>query len=365
MSGKMNRYLTAAMLSLWTLAALAKPPPTTPALAGNWQPHMTAFAQVSARQQAVLSLPFAARVTALAVEPGASVAAGDELARFDAPLLRQHLAAWQQARREVVLAQKRLQMIRKNVKEHAITRREEMTGKQGVTEAEGRSELAWQTLAADLDLLNMSVSADTLDQRIDKLGVPAMARNLGSLRAPFAGVVTQRRAALGEQLAAGEAILELEALGRVYLDVGVPEASLILWQAGETHWRTQTAVIALQPVHGAPRYDADSGLWLLRFEADNPGLLLREGAWVEVQHLGVSTPIVWVPAAAVVSRGRKTWCIVQDEGQFKPVEVRVGPASTDGRIPVLKGIKPGVRVVTEGAYELLYRDLKELIKFVD
>lgn len=362
---QINRYLMAVILSLWTLVTLAGPVPTIPAVAGTWQPRETAFAHVSARQQAVLSLPFSARITALAVEPGARVTAGEELASFDAPLLRRHLAGWRQARRELVLARKRLQVLRESEKEHAITRRDLAVGEQAVAEAEGKAGLAWETLAADLDLIHVATDVKTLAQRVGKQGLQAVARDLGRLRAPFTGVVTERRTALGEQLNAGDPVLELEALDRVYLDAGVPQASLSFWQGGETRWQAITKVFALRPMEGAPRYDADTGLWLLRFAADNPDYLLPDDAWVEVEHLGAPEPVVWVPAAAVVARGGKTWCIVQDGEQFKPVEVRVGPLSSDGRIPVLTGIKAGTRVVTGGAYELLYRDLKELIRFED
>lgn len=191
-----------------------------------------------------------------------------------------------------------------------------------------------------------------------------MARALGSLMAPFAGIVTERRVTLGEQVEAGSPVLELEALEQVYLDVGVPQTSLPVWKAGETRWHAGAAQGLLEPLDGAALYDANSGLWLLRYLADNPDRVLRDGAWIEVEHVGVSVPVVWVPTAAVVARNGKTWCVVRDGDQFKPVEVEVGQA-VGGRVPVLSGIAAGDKVVTKGAYELLYRDLKELIKFVD
>ncbi len=359
-----KRCLIVVMLSLWIPAALAGPPPTTPAVAGTWQPRATAFARVSARQQAVLNLPFSARITVLLVEPGTRVQAGEELARFEAPLFRRHLAVWQQARREQALALERLQVLREGEKEHAITRRDLARGEQAVAETEGKARLAWETLAADLDLIHVTIDTGTLARRIGKQGLQAVARSLGRLRAPFAGVVTDRQAALGEQLAAGEPVLELEALDSVYVDVGVTETSLPVWQDGETHWQAGEEKIGLQPLEGVPLYDAGTGLWQLRFKTVNPGLVLRDGAWIEVEHVAAPQAVVWVPAAAVVARSAKTWCIVRDGDRFRPVEVRIGTA-TGERIPILSGIEAGSRVVSEGAYELLYRDLKDLIKFVD
>lgn len=289
---------------------------------------------------------------------------GEQLARFNAPLLRRHLADWHQARRELVLAHERLQMLREGKKEHAITRRELARGGQAVAKAEGKTRLAWETLAADLEHIHVASDDKVLVQRIEKQGLQDVARSLSSLRAPFAAVVTARRAALGEQLAAGDPILELESLDRVYVDAGIAEASLSVWQDGVTLWRVGTKKIELQPLDGVPIYDSSTGLWLLRFETDNPDLALRDGAWIEVEHRGASLPVVWVPTAAVVARDGKTWCIVQEADRFRAVEVRVGTAAAE-RIPILSGLEAGSRVVTEGAYELLYRDLKELIKFVD
>ena len=352
------------MLCLLPSLTAASQAVTALAVAGKWQASATALARVSARQQAVLRLPFAARIISLNDEPGARVAAGDDLASFDAPLLRRHLAAWKQALLEVRLSQKRLQVLRESESQRAITRRERVAGEQAVAQALGKSRMTWETLAADLDFLHVTVTEKVLETRLRKAGIATVARGIGRLKAPFTGLVTKRRVALGEQVNAGSPVFELETLQQVYLDVGVPEAALPFWRAGETRWYSGAAEGRLQPLDGAALYDAGTGLWLLRFKADNPGLVLRDGAWIEVSHTGAPKTVAWVPAAAVVARNRKTWCIRQQVGRFKAVEVQAGPA-VDGRTPILAGIAVGDRVVTEGAYELLYRDLKTLIKFVD
>lgn len=366
MFSRMGSMLKQVVLVLCLLPSLvaAKEPATAIAKAGHWQPTTTAFARVSARQQATLGLPFAARIVELVVEPGARVAAGDVLARFDAPLLRQHLAIWQQARLEVKLAMKRLQVLKESESQHAITRRELIAGEQAVAQAQGDSRMHWETLAADLDLLHIEIDEETLEARINREGLAKVARSLGRLRAPLAGIVTQRRVALGEQVEAGSPVFELEALDRVYLDAGVPQAALPIWKAGETYWRDGVARGQLIPLDGAALYDANTGLWLLRYQADNPDRVLRDGAWIRVEHLGAPEPVVWVPATAVVARNGKTWCIRKDGERFKPVEVEAGLAVAE-RIPIISGLAAGDTVVTEGAYELLYGDLKELIKFVD
>ncbi len=360
----MKRMVSMLVMGLWVAAVPAAPPASAPATAGSWRPAEEAFGRVSAPWQAVLRLPFAARITALKVEPGMRVKAGEELARFDAPLLRRYLADWQQARHAEAVARERLHLLQKGEKSHILPLRDLVQGEQALVEAQGKSRLAWEAVAADLDNLHLKAAAEPLAQRLDKEGAAAVARALGRLQAPFAGVVTKRQAALGEQLAAGEAVLELEALDSVYVDVEVAAASLPRWRKGESWGRAGEERIPLRPLDGVPLYDAATGLWRLRFQSDNPGLVLREGAWIEVEHLGAARAVVWVPASAVVARNGKSWCIVRKAGRFQPVEVRVGRAQGD-RLPVLSGIAAGTEVVTQGAYELLYRDLKELIRFVD
>ncbi len=149
------------------------------------------------------------------------------------------------------------------------------------------------------------------------------------------------------------------------MDVEIGEQALATWRSnGETRWRKGNDWIELQPSGGLPVYDAASGLWRLRFKTRNPDLSLRRGHWIEVEHLGPTRTVYWLPDSAVVSRNGRTWCVIDRDGHTHSVEVVVGPAR-NGRTPILSGIAPDDRVVTDGAYELLYRDIKDLIRFVD
>lgn len=358
------KILCAIALLLPASSAFAGQPKTTAAVAGLWRPQDLAFAHVIAQSQTILSLPFAARIVSLTVQPGTRVAAGETLARFDAPVLKRHLASWSQARRELTIARDRLTVTRQAEQNRAVTRRVLLDGKQAVAQAEGRVRMTWQTLAADFDILNVSADAKPLAQKMATLGLRKVAGGLSRLRAPFAGVVRTRRAAQGEQLIAGAPILELEAVDRVYLDVGVPEKALSRWRGGESRWHVGSKVIVLKRLDTAPRYDATTSLWLLRFAAENPDGRLQDGQWVQVTHRAAPRAVVWVPAAAVVARNGKSWCIVAEGATTSPVAIRAGPVE-NGRIPVFEGLRAGQRVVTEGAYELLYRDLKDLVSFVD
>ena len=345
--------------------AFAEASRAVPAEAGTWQPQHTAFGVVRTRRESTLRLPFSARITELPVEPGVRVAAGDVLVRFDAPSLHQHLQAWLDARRVHHFALERRRILRESLREHTATRHQVAQSEQTAAEAEAALRLAWETLAADLDVLNLPAEREKLARRVEEVGLAQTSQDLGRFRAPFAGIVVRRDASEGEQLAQGAAILDVEALDRVYIDVGVPRADLADWQAGQSRWDDGSSVVELQATPGAPRYDPGSGLWLLRFQTRSAEASTWDGAWVEVRHLGPAQPVAWVPRAAVVARNGRTWCVVEDERGVRPAPVRVGEVQGGERVPVLEGLAPGARVVTEGAYELLYRDLKELIRFED
>lgn len=344
---------------------LADPVPTALARPGPWQPRQQALGRVTPEREATLGLPFAARITSPVVEIGTRVRKGQVLMRFKSPTLAGHLTSWRQAGKEQALARRDLALLRAGGKTHTVTRHDRLQGEQALTRREGATRLAWQVLAADLLGLNIETDADSLSRRLQRVGRQEILSDLSRLLAPFDGLVTERRVSPGAQVAAGTPILRLEALQSVYVDVEVGERALTTWRSGgKTRWRSATGWIELQPAAGRPVYDADSGLWRLRFRSRNPGLALRRGRWLEVEHLGPARTVYWVPDAAVVARNGRTWCVIERDGHFASVEVEAGPAS-DGRTPILSGLGAGDQVVTEGAYERLYHDIKGLIRFVD
>jgi cobalt-zinc-cadmium efflux system membrane fusion protein len=59
-------------------------------------------------------------------------------------------------------------------------------------------------------------------------------------------------------------------------------------------------------------------------------------------------PAATVPARAVFLSGEKHYVFLEQQpGEFARREVRTGPEH-DGHIPILAGVQPGQRVVTEG-----------------
>lgn len=170
-----------------------------------------------------------------------------------------------------------------------------------------------------------------------------------TVRAPFDGVVRERLADLGDAVAAGQAVVVVDALDRLRVRFDVAAPDLGAFRPG--------AVVRVRP--GLPRAGerearvafvagaADPGTRLFRVEAElaNEADPLPGGldgtieAEVEVFPEG---PVV--PAAAVRFRGRHAVVLAEAPGGgMEEREIVTGPEA-DGFYPVLSGLRAGERI---------------------
>ncbi len=84
-------------------------------------------------------------------------------------------------------------------------------------------------------------------------------------------------------------------------------------------------------------------------ELANPEGRLRPDMFGEVRHIESFHRVPAVPFAAVVQAQKRTIVYREEaKGKFRQAEVEVGKRSGD-KIPVLGGLRPGDRVVVDGA----------------
>jgi multidrug efflux system membrane fusion protein len=91
---------------------------------------------------------------------------------------------------------------------------------------------------------------------------------------------------------------------------------------------------------------------------------LRPGAAVTayLRAPGPSQEAVIVPYAAIVRFGGKSWVFRQvDDDKFNRREVAAGQSADNGFV-VTKGLKPGERIVVQGAQLLLSEEQKSQIE---
>jgi membrane fusion protein, heavy metal efflux system len=186
-------------------------------------------------------------------------------------------------------------------------------------------------------------------------GSGANAEGLFVVRAPISGVVAQRDAATGANVAAGTILFRVVDTSQIHVVGEVPEVEAV---------RARSASAAEIEVPGRPDrvpagrlaslgkvLDPQSRTLPITFALDNRTMGLPVGQSVFLHLLLAETaPRPVVPAAAVVDDAGRPIVFVQRGGEtFERRPVTLG-ARTGDLVQITEGVKPGDRVVTKGAY---------------
>jgi membrane fusion protein (multidrug efflux system) len=186
-----------------------------------------------------------------------------------------------------------------------------------------------------------------------------------TIRAPFSGVLGIRKINLGQYLAAGNPIVQLQALNPIYVDFGVPQ------QAGaQVHVGTSVRVTA-QDLAGkefsghvnALDSVIDEGTRNVTVQATlpNPQGKLKPGMFVQVEmKYGEARNAITLPASAIsyAPYGDSVFVITDlkdPKGQsYRGVRqqfVKIDGSRGD-QVAVISGVKPGDEVVSSGVFKL-------------
>lgn len=168
------------------------------------------------------------------------------------------------------------------------------------------------------------------------------------IRAPYAGVVTQKHVEVGEAVAPGMPLMSGASLDALRVVVEVPQSVLpqartarkaVVYADGR---RIQSTGLTLFPA-------ADPGTSSFRARIDlppgEPGL--APGMFVKVGLVVGEAERLLVPRSAVVERSEmRALYVVAPDGRVSLRQVRLGHAIGD-RVEVLAGLKPGDRVALD------------------
>jgi len=185
-----------------------------------------------------------------------------------------------------------------------------------------------------------------------------------TIRAPFSGVLGIREVNLGQYLAGGAPIVQLQSLNPVYVNFALPQQ-----QVGRIRPGTEVRV-APQNDGGeiAGRVTAidsvvDEATRNVQVQATlrNAGGVLRPGMFVETRVvLGAGEDVIALPASSVSYAPYGDSIFVVSElkapkgGTYRGVLqrfVKLGAARGD-QVAVLSGVRPGDEVVTSGVFKL-------------
>jgi membrane fusion protein (multidrug efflux system) len=186
-----------------------------------------------------------------------------------------------------------------------------------------------------------------------------------TIRAPFSGILGIRQINLGQYLAAGEAIVSLQALNPIYVNFGIPQQEGAVVRAGRTIRVTSNEAGAAAFTGRVTAIDSivNEATRNVQVQATlaNPGGKLRPGTFVQVEMVfGADRSVIAIPTTAInyAPYGDSVY-IVSDlkdpsgktyrgvRQQFVKLE-----GSRGDQVAVVSGIKPGDEVVSSGVFKL-------------
>jgi len=312
------------------------PPPeavtTVVAVQENWPATLDAIGSVSAVHGVLLAADLPGVVRAIHFQSGQHVAEGAVLVELDT---RQEVAQL-----HAVEAQRDLDKIN-------LDRAQKLLARQVISQTE--FDLADATYKqAEANVANVKA---TIDRK--------------RIRAPFAGVAGIRQVNLGQYLAGGDPVVQLESMDPVYVDFSVPQEEAGALQLGSKVRVTADSmgvlpdgkVTALNSI-----VDPSTRNLLIQATFANAHGRLRPGMYVDVQVVlgGKGGNVISIPASAInyAPYGNSVFIVNSAKGPngaprdtVQQQFVTVCSARGD-QVAILTGLKPGQEVVTSGVFKL-------------
>mgnify|MGYP001492346170 CR=1 FL=1 len=310
--------------------------------------------QLTARPEAesVVHAPLSGHLVKVHAKVGDRVDAGAPLATLSSAALGTAQSAYLKAKGEADLAR------RERNRQRGLVAAD-LSSKQELDAAEQRDAAAQLELAQakeELRVLGLSEEAIAGLKRIDPQVV---------LRAPMAGTIVERHAAVGQYVVpdSPEPLFELQDLRMVRVEANFPERDFLALARGLSAKVSLTAMpgrtFAGKVVALSPQIEAASRTGQALIDLPNPDGKLRPGMTVTVA-IALSRPdIAAVPTAALQREGDRAFLYVPlDAERYEEVVVKTGESTSDF-VELLAGPKPGTTIVTQGSFDLRSQARKE------
>ena len=296
-----------------------------------WQPTTQVIGEAVAIRSVTIQAEIAGTIAEVGFTPGATVQAGQLLARLDTSEERAQLEASQA---EAKIARLELERSRKLI-----------AAGHGLIEDRDRAEARVEAATAAIRRLEAVIAKKTL-------------------RAPFDAAAGLHELDMGQFLDKGDVVARLVGTGeRIWIDFTLPQeqANLAIGETVEIA-RQQTAAATIQAEVIAKDSFVNESSRSVRYRAlaDNRALSTSPGALVTVQApLGSPQSATLAPANAVRrdAFGAKVFVLREaEEGAPAPERaeqrmVTLGP-QRGGLVVIASGLRPGERVAADGAFKL-------------
>jgi cobalt-zinc-cadmium efflux system membrane fusion protein len=291
-----------------------------------------------------LFTPFAGRVTKIPVETGQCVRSGDPLALIASPDYGQAQADARRAATDLILSERTLERTRELLS-HGAAAEKDLQAAEADME---RARLEKQRTAERLALYGSS--ADSVDQAY-------------ILKAPIPGIVVEKNINPGAELRSDQMLANTPQLAsplfvitdptQLWIQIDVPEREQGRVRLGQT-FATKSMSLGAQTFTGKVDFISDSldpttRTIKVRGSVANPQRLLKAEMFVKAEFVLEPESGVEVSSRAVFLRGEKHYVMLEAKpGEYSRQEVTVGSERL-GRLIITDGLKPGQRVVVDGA----------------
>jgi len=286
-----------------------------------------------------------AMVHARHVRLGDQVKKGQKLVTLNSTALAQAEADYLKARAEHRRSQQEL------------TRLKELARQNIVSQARlQQAQSTYQAMHANLAAARATLYSYALNKADISSLLKRQVYGLLTLRAPHAGTVVADDFRLGQHLAAGTRLMQIVDESFVWVEVKIPEtllSEISIGQAASVHPKGSNKYYAGTVINIHHQLDAVTRTAGVRLKIQNSQDQLHPGMFVaaEIATSSGATALL-ISEQAIQRQGSELIVFVEEEpGHFERREVEISKASM-GMVSILKGVKPGERIVIKGAFVL-------------
>ena len=342
-AGLVALFLIIGGIKVWQIVTLISsgkkmvPPPTTVTSVevkkGDWQPTLTAIGSVAPVQGAMISAELAGTVSEIGFQSGTAVKKGDVLLKLDASAEQAQLRS-AQADAELARAD--------------FDRARDLANRKVISAAEFD--------AASSKYSQKKAAVDNIQSIIDKK----------EIRAPFDGAAGIRAVNPGNMVKAGDPLVSLQGLDRVYVDFAMPQQQIAELKT-DLAVKVTTDAIPGREFDGkltAVNSSVDSATRNVSLQAtvENADHALRPGMFGRVTVLlPRQNPTLYIPATAVsyAPFGNSVFVLEKKKDEKTGEEslvlrqqfIRTGETRGDF-VAVTDGLKEGDGIVSTGVFKL-------------
>ncbi|WP_432822699.1 efflux RND transporter periplasmic adaptor subunit [Trichloromonas sp.] len=199
---------------------------------------------------------------------------------------------------------------------------------------------------------------DISDKQISALEQSGEVSKTLTLYSSYSGVVTMKKVVEGMRVMAGEELLQISDISKVWVNADIYEYELPWVKVGQTA-QVELPFAPDRKLEGKisyiyPYLQSETRTVKARIEFPNPGQELKPDMYANIRiATGAVQGALAIPENAVLNSGKgQTVFVAMGEGRFEPRSVKTGVSDDSGYVQILSGLSEGDAVVVSAQFML-------------